>query len=74
MLNTKEIKKRMLDEDVSASHIADALGVSTAQVYNLLRGTCALDLEKAEKMQALLKIHDEDFCFYFMSHPHGHAL
>lgn len=68
MLNIKEIKKRMIDESITASHIADALDVSTPHVYNLLKGRCSLDLEKAEKMQALLKIHDEDFCFYFMDH------
>lgn len=68
VLNIKEIKKRMIDESVTASHLADAVGVTTSTMYRILKGQHMPDLEAAEAMQRLLKIHDEDFCFYFMSH------
>ena len=67
-LNTKEIKKRMIDESVSASDLADAVGVTTSTMYRILKGVQSPDFDAAEAMQRLLKIHDEDFCFYFMSH------
>lgn len=68
VLNIKEIKKRMIDESVTAAHLADAVGVTTSTMYRILKGQQMPDLEAAEAMQRLLKIHDEDFCFYFMSH------
>ena len=68
VLNIKEIKKRMIDESVTASHLASAVGVTSSTMYRILKGQQMPDLDAAEAMQALLKIHDEDFCYYFMSH------
>lgn len=69
-MNVIEIKKRMLDLDISAKDWAECLGLRVQQAYRKINGTSPMTLIQAEKIQKLLQIEDEDFAFYFL---HGYS-
>lgn len=64
-MRVKEIKKRMIDADVTASDLAQAMGITTSQTYRILKGQFEPDLEKAHAIQKVLNIPDEQFWEYF---------
>ena len=68
MVNTKALRKRMIDFDIAASELADRCGISQAKVSLILRNKQTVTLEIAEKMQETLYIEDEDFAYYFLNH------
>lgn len=69
-MNVIEIKKRMLELDISAKDWSECLGVGLQQAYRKIKGTSPLTLVQAEKIQNLLLIDDADFAFYFLN---GHS-
>lgn len=68
MVNTKALRKRMIDFDITASELADRCGVSQTKISFILRNKMLLTLELAEKIQEILYIEDEDFAYYFLNH------
>lgn len=67
MPNVKEIKKRMIDTDITYADIAKAIGKSTVSVRQKIYGHRPLFLYEAEIIQRLLHIEDQDFCKYFFN-------
>ena len=71
MINTKEIKKLLIDKDLGIKDIALCLDKSYSSALLKVNGELPLTLCEAERIQTLLEISDCDFGFYFMSHKHG---
>lgn len=65
-MNTKEVKKRMVDFGYTNNELADRLGVTPAHFSGVLNGKRTLTLGMADKIQQALEIPDEQFAFYFM--------
>ena len=68
MVNTRMIKARMLEEDVSIEVLAEKIGRSAKVAYAKVAGKSAMTLDQAEKIQEALNIKDADFAYYFFSH------
>lgn len=68
MINTKEIKKLLIDKDLGIKDISLCLNKSYSSALLKVNGDLPLTLGEAEKIQFLLGIDDCDFGFYFMSH------
>ena len=68
MINTKALKKLMIDKEVGVADIAETIGRSCSTASMKLNGRRDMTFDEAEKIQAVLGIHDEDFAYYFMSH------
>lgn len=66
-MNTKELKKRMVDYGLTNNELADRVGVTPQHFSGVLNGKRSLTLEVANKIQKELEIPDEKFAFYFMS-------
>ena len=71
MINTKEIKKRLIDKDLAVADIAVYIGKSYSNTMLKLNGKTPMTLWEAEKIQELLDISNQDFGFYFFSHERG---
>lgn len=71
MINTKEIKKRLIDKDLAVADIAVYIGKSYSNAMLKLNGKTPMTLWEAEKIQELLDISNQDFGFYFFSHERG---
>ena len=71
MINTKEIKKLLIDRNLKVNDLATCIGKSYSNTMRKLNGKTAISLGEAEKIQFLLDIDDVDFCFYFLSHERG---
>ena len=68
MVNTKALKILMIEKEVGIAGIAEAIGRSYSTASMKINGKRDMTFSEAEKIQALLGIHDEDFAYYFMSH------
>lgn len=68
MINTKEIKKLLIDKDLGIKDIALCLNKSYSSALLKINGELPITLGEAEEIQTLLGISDCDFGFYFMSH------
>lgn len=68
MINTKEIKKLLIDKNLKVNDLAMCIGKSYSNTMRKLNGKTAISLSEAEKIQFILDIDDSDFCFYFLSH------
>lgn len=66
MVNTKEIKKRMIDYDLTNAQLADEVGVSVPYMSSVINGKRTLTLHVAEKIQKVLEIPNELFGYYFL--------
>jgi transcriptional regulator with XRE-family HTH domain len=71
MINTKEIKKLLIDKSMTINDIAKYIGKSYSNTNRKLNGITQITLSEAEKIQFLLGITDCDFGFYFFSHNGG---
>lgn len=71
MINTKEIKKLLIDKSMTISDVAVYIGKSYSNTNLKLNGKAPMNLLEAEKIQYLLGISDCDFGFYFFSHNRG---
>lgn len=67
MVNTKEIKKRMVDCDLTTAELADEVGMSPTYVGAVINGKKPLTLNTAERIQSVLGISNDDFGRYFLS-------
>lgn len=68
MINTKEIKKLLIDKDLGIKDVASCIGKSYSTTLLKVNGGVPITLSEADKVQTLLGIRDCDFGFYFMSH------
>lgn len=66
MINTKEIKKLLIDKDLTINDIAIYIGKSYSNTLLKINGKTSITLGDAEKIQELLEIDDSDFAFYFL--------
>lgn len=66
MINTKEIKKLLIDKDLKVSDIANHISKSYSNTLLKINGKTPMTLLEAEKIQHLLGIDDSDFGFYFL--------
>lgn len=71
MINTKEIKKLLIDKNLRVTDVAVHIGKSYSTTMLKLNGKTSMTLTEAEKIQFILDINDSDFCFYFLSHESG---
>lgn len=68
MINTKELKKLLIDKELTIIELATYLGKSHQTVRRKLNGRSPMNLWEAEQIQAILEIENRDFGFYFLSH------
>ena len=68
MINTKELKKLLIDKDLGIKDIAFCIGKSYSNALLKINGDIPITLSEADKVQTLLGISDCDFGFYFLSH------
>lgn len=68
MVNTKAIKKRMIDMDITYKDLADALGKAVVTVRQKITNNRPMFLSEAEIFQKVLDIPDDMFRFYFFHH------
>ncbi len=66
MMNTKEIKKLLIDKDLTIGDVAIHIGKSYSNTLLKINGKTSITLGDAEKIQELLEIDDSDFAFYFL--------
>lgn len=65
-MNTKELKKRMVDYNMTNAELADKIGVTPTHFSGVLNGKRPLTLGLANKIQEALEIPNEDFGHYFL--------
>lgn len=66
MINTKEIKKLLIDKDLTINDVAIYIGKSYSNTLLKINGKTSITLDDAEKIQEFLEINDSDFAFYFL--------
>lgn len=66
MINTKEIKKLLIDKDLTINDVAIYIGKSYSNTLLKINGKTSITLSDAEKIQEFLEIDDRDFAFYFL--------
>lgn len=71
MINTKEIKKLLIEKDMTINDLAEYLEKSHSHVRRKVNGRAPMTLWEAEKIQDALGIENKDFGFYFLSHERG---
>lgn len=71
MINTKEIKKLLIEKDMTINDLAEYLEKSHSHVRRKVNGRAPMNLWEAEKIQDVLGIENKDFGFYFLSHERG---
>lgn len=71
MINTKEIKKLLIDKSMTINDVAAYIGKSYSNTNLKLNGKISMSLSEAEKIQFLLGIADCDFGFYFFGRNRG---
>ena len=71
MINTKELRKLLIDKEMTIVELASYLGKSHQTIRRKLNGRSPMNLWEAEKIQEILEIENRDFGFYFLSHERG---
>lgn len=66
MINTKEIKKLLIDKDLTINDVAIYIGKSYSNTLLKINGKTSITLGDVEKIQEFLEIDDSDFAFYFL--------
>ena len=67
MINTKAIRHRMVDLDLTNAQLADEAEVSPSYMSSVIYGKKALTLEMAKKLKGILQVPDEKFSYYFLA-------
>ena len=67
MVNTKEIRKQMIDKDLTYVALGKLLNLAPTTVRHKIANVRPMSLDEAETLQAALGISDDDFCLYFFS-------
>lgn len=65
MINTKKIKGRMAELQITQKDIANSLGLAQPTINQKINNIRPMDLNEAEKISILLDIRKEDFATYF---------
>lgn len=65
MLNTRKIKARMVELDLTQKDIAEALNIAPATASQKLNGIRPLYLHEAQIIADLLRVEKESFSDYF---------
>ena len=68
MINTKELKKLLIDKDLTINDVAAYIEKSYSNTLLKINGKIPITLNEAEKIQLFLDIDDCDFGFYFLGH------
>lgn len=68
MVNTNEIRKLLIDMDMSVKDLAHIMEQSYANVLLKIKNERRMNLDDAEKIQEILGIDDKDFGYYFFCH------
>lgn len=66
MINTKEIKKLLIENDLEINDVASCIGRTYNSTYLKLHNKAPMNLSEANKLQKLLRIADCDFGLYFL--------
>lgn len=67
MINTKEIRKKMIDNEVNYVDLGKLLGLAPVTVRQKIYNVRPMSLNEAELLQESLGINDEEFCNYFFT-------
>ena len=67
MVNTKAIRKRMIDLDLSYRDLGEAIGKKAGTARQKVMNYRPLFLDEAEAWQKVLQADDSEFHFYFFS-------
>lgn len=67
MINSKKIKARMAEKNVSQGDIAAALRIAKPTVSQKINNIRPLSLEEANTLKSILEITDEQFGDYFFA-------
>lgn len=68
MINTRKIKGRMVELDISQQDAAKGLGISLPTFNQKLNGRKDFKIGEVQEFVNLLKIADEDVAEYFFIH------
>lgn len=67
MVNTRKIKARMCEQQITQKDLAKAMGLAQPTVNQKLNNIRPMDLNEAERLSGLLKISPEEFAEYFFA-------
>lgn len=67
MINTKEIRKQMIDKDLTYVALGKLLDLAPTTVRQKIANVRPMNLDEAEKLQTALGIPDGEFCLYFFN-------
>lgn len=67
MVNTQKIKARIIEVGLNQTTVAAALEIAQSTLNQKINNARPMTLEEAERLQAILKIPDPEFCAYFFS-------
>lgn len=65
-MNTKALKMRMIDYDLTVNELADRVGLTPSYMSALINGKKPLTLKVANDIQKVLEIPNERFGHYFL--------
>ena len=67
MVNTRKIKGRLAELDLTQKDIAEALGIQTPTVSQKINNIRPITLDEAEKLCKILGIEPNEFGTYFFA-------
>lgn len=67
MVNTKEIKKRMIDYNQTYKSLADGIGVTPTTMRQKINNKRDIKLAEAVQLKRLLNVDNDDFVSVFMT-------
>lgn len=67
MINTRKIKGRMAELNLTQKDLAKATGLSTSTISQKIRGERPVTLDQAEVFATILKIGDQQFGEFFFA-------
>ena len=65
-MNTKAIKKKMIEKDLSMTDLAKKVGVTVQHLSGIINGKNGLTLQRANLIQYALDIPNDEFAYYFL--------
>lgn len=67
MINTRRIKGRMAEMNLTQKDLAKATGLSPSTISQKIRGDRPVTLDEAQSFASVLKIEDQQFGEYFFA-------
>lgn len=65
-MNTKAIKKKMIEKDFTLTALAKKVGVTPTHLSGIINGKTSLTLQRANLIQYALDIPNDEFAYYFL--------